>query len=166
MLAHDDFVGCKRDQRAARHGHSGAQDRDLSLVFTNRLRDLQRCEYKAARRVQDEIERYVLVRHLDGAQNILGIVYVDVTCDRKAQQPHGFLAGARAGSPAIFVRPRVARSCAPAWPRAIRYRNIGWIAENIKKSQKRSPIDMEASYGKWHVIPAPRVSKPSTPSSG
>jgi hypothetical protein len=25
--------------------------------------------------------------------------------------------------------------------------NIGWIAENMKKSQIRSPIDMEPSYG-------------------
>ena len=38
-------------------------------------------EHKAARRVEDEVERHVDVRHLDGAQNVFGIVNVDVTRD-------------------------------------------------------------------------------------
>jgi hypothetical protein len=28
---------------------------------------------------------------------------------------------------------------------SMRWRNIGWIAENMKNNQKRSPIDMETS---------------------
>src|ERR1700730_3967519 len=67
------------------------KDRDLTLVLTESLGDLQRRKYEAARRVQDEVERHVWIGHLYGAKNLLGIVDVDVTCNRKTEQPHGLL---------------------------------------------------------------------------
>ena len=46
MLAHDDFVGGERDQRAAGHGVVGHKHRNLGLVLTDRLGDLQRRQYQ------------------------------------------------------------------------------------------------------------------------
>jgi len=70
MLAHDDFVGCKRNQGATGHGVVGHKDCDPGLVLANSLRDLQRRQYKTTRGVEDEVERYIGIRHLDGAQNL------------------------------------------------------------------------------------------------
>src|ERR1700675_684275 len=69
----------------------GYKDRDPGLVLTDSLRDLQRREYKATRRVEDEVERHIGIRHLDGAQNVFGIVNVDVTRYWKTEEPHGLL---------------------------------------------------------------------------
>jgi hypothetical protein len=41
--------------------------------------------------VQDEVERHVGIGHLYSAKNLFGIVDVDVTCNRKTEQSHGFL---------------------------------------------------------------------------
>jgi hypothetical protein len=60
------------------------EDRDFRLVLTDRLRDLQRSKHETARGVQHEVDWHVDVRHLDGAQNVFGIVNVDVACNRKA----------------------------------------------------------------------------------
>ena len=97
MLAHDDLVGRERDQRAARHGVMGYEDRDLGLVIADRPRDLRRREHQSARRMEDDIEGDIVVRHLDGAQNVLGIVDVDVAHERKAQGAASSPAGAPAG---------------------------------------------------------------------
>src|SRR5437868_856371 len=69
----------------------GHKDRDLALVLTDGLGDLQRCKDKTTRGVEHEIDRHIVVRHLDGAQNLFGIVDVDITCDRKTEEPHGLL---------------------------------------------------------------------------
>src|SRR5882757_496270 len=91
MLAHYDFVGGERDQRAARHGVVGHKDRDLALVLTDSLRDLQCRKYQTARRVENEVEWYIGIRHLDRTQNVFGIVDVDVAGNRKTEKPHGLL---------------------------------------------------------------------------
>ena len=90
-MVHDDLVGRQRDQRAARHGVVRHEHRDLRLVLADRPGDLHGREHEPARRVQDDVERHVVVRHLDCAQNILGVVDVDVAHEREAQQPHGLL---------------------------------------------------------------------------
>ena len=41
--------------------------------------------------MQNEVERHIVVRHLDGAQHLLGVVDVDVAHEREAEQPHGLL---------------------------------------------------------------------------
>jgi hypothetical protein len=60
-------------------------------VVANRLRDLQRRKHQPARRMEDEVKRHVVVRHLDGAENVFGIIDVDVAHYRKAEQPHRLL---------------------------------------------------------------------------
>src|SRR6202045_4338745 len=91
MLAHDDFVGGERDQRAAGHGVVGHKHRNLGLVLTDRLGDLQRRQYQTPRSVEDEVERYLGIRQLNGAQNLFGIIDVDVARDGKSEEPHGLL---------------------------------------------------------------------------
>ncbi len=65
--------------------------RDLTLVLTDRFCDLQCRKDKTTRRVEHEVERHVVVRHLDGAQNLFGIVDVDIACDGKPEEPHRLL---------------------------------------------------------------------------
>ena len=57
----------------------------------NRPRDLQRRKHQSAGGVEDDVERNVIVRHLDRSQQLFGIIDVDVTHERKSQKPHGFL---------------------------------------------------------------------------
>ena len=57
----------------------------------NCLRDLQRREYESAGGVKDDVERDVVVRHLDRAQHLLRVVDVDVARDGEAQKPHRLL---------------------------------------------------------------------------
>ena len=45
--------------------------RDLRFVVANSVRDLKRSQDEAARRVQNHVQRHVVVGHLDGAQNVL-----------------------------------------------------------------------------------------------
>src|ERR1700730_11269157 len=123
------------------------KDRDLTLVLTDSLGDLQRRKYEAARRVQDEVERHVGIGHLYSAKNLFGIVDVDVTCNRKTEQSHGFLTmhhqdhrDFRVRSSCEILRTRMASS--------IFCCSNGWIAEKMKNNQNRSPIDMGLSF--WH----------------
>lgn len=69
----------------------GYEDGDLGLMVANRLRDLQRREHQSARRMQNEVERYLFVRHLDGPENLFGIIDIDVASHREAEESHGFL---------------------------------------------------------------------------
>jgi hypothetical protein len=55
------------------------------------LRDLQRRENQAAGRMEDEIKRNIIVRHLNGAQYFLGVIDVDVARHRKSEKSHRFL---------------------------------------------------------------------------
>jgi hypothetical protein len=41
--------------------------------------------------VKNHVERYLVVRHLDGAQDFLGVTDVDVARERESQEPHGLL---------------------------------------------------------------------------
>jgi hypothetical protein len=41
--------------------------------------------------MEDEIDGYVAIGHADGAQDLLGVVDVDIADERKSQQPHGLL---------------------------------------------------------------------------
>ena len=67
------------------------KDSDFAFVLENSARDLCRGQDKPARRVQDQIERYFRISQMNGAQNFLAIVDVDVTEDRETQKTHGFL---------------------------------------------------------------------------
>ena len=69
MLAHDDLVGRQRNEGAAGHGVMRHEGCDLGFMVANGLRDLERRQDQAARRVENYVERHVVVRHLDGAQN-------------------------------------------------------------------------------------------------
>src|SRR6266403_626128 len=46
---------------------------------------------EAAGCMKDDIERYVVVRHLDRAQKVFRVIDVDVTHEREAEKPHRFL---------------------------------------------------------------------------
>ena len=89
---HDDLVGGDRDERAAGHGVVGDEDGDLALMTLERERDLLRGEDEAARGVHQEIDRHLRRGEPNGAQDLLGIFYVDVASDRKAEEAHRLLA--------------------------------------------------------------------------
>ena len=42
--------------------------------------------------MEDDVERHIVVGHLDGAQHLFGVVDVDVARNRKAEEPHRLLA--------------------------------------------------------------------------
>ena len=67
------------------------EDRDLGFVVANGLRDLERRQDQAARRVENHVERHIVVRHLDGAQNILRVVDVDIAGQGKTEESHRLL---------------------------------------------------------------------------
>src|SRR5258708_15015146 len=60
-------------------------------MLTDSLRDLQCRKYETARRVENEVERHICIRHLDRTQNLFGIIDVDVAGNRKTEKPHGLL---------------------------------------------------------------------------
>ena len=70
-------------------------------MVANSLRDLKRRQHEAARRVQNHVERHVVVRHLDGAQNVLRVVDVDVAGQRKTKEPHRLLSVHQQNDPGI-----------------------------------------------------------------
>jgi hypothetical protein len=91
VLAHDDFVGRERNKRASRHRVMRHEDGDLGFVVANGLRDLERRQNQPARGVKNHVERHLVVRHLDGAQDFLGVIDVDVARERESQEPHDLL---------------------------------------------------------------------------
>src|SRR5438094_6692719 len=50
------------------------------------------CEDQAARSVDKKVDRHVRWGEPDGAQDLLGILDVDVASDRKSKEAHGLLA--------------------------------------------------------------------------
>ena len=60
-------------------------------MVANGLRDLERRQNQPAGGVENHVERYLIVRHLDGAQDFLGVTDVDVARERESQEPHGLL---------------------------------------------------------------------------
>ena len=54
--------------------------------------DLERGQYQAPRRVQHDVEGHLGIGEVDRPQDRLGIVHVDVSEDREAQDAHGLLA--------------------------------------------------------------------------
>jgi hypothetical protein len=91
MVAHHDFIGGERDERAARHRVMRHEYRDLRAVRADGPGDLKGGEDEAAGRMQNDVERNIIVGHLNGAEHLFGVVVVDVESDRKAQQPHRLL---------------------------------------------------------------------------
>jgi hypothetical protein len=91
-LAHHDLVGGQRDQRAARHGIDRHVDRHLGRVRLHRAGDLHGRQHQPARRVQDEVDGHVGWRFLDGGDDGLGVLQVDVAPDREAEQSRLLLA--------------------------------------------------------------------------
>src|SRR5467141_3635340 len=91
MFGHDDLVGSERNERPARHCIMRHEHADLGFVFMDRPRDLQCGEYDAAWSVQDDVEWNFIVRHLDRAQDLLGVADINVAHNREAKQPHRFL---------------------------------------------------------------------------
>ena len=89
---HDDLVGGDRDERAARHGVVGHKDGHLALVTLECERDLLRGKDEAAGGVHQKIDRHLRRGEPNGAQDLLGIFYVDVASDRKTEEAHGLLA--------------------------------------------------------------------------
>src|SRR5882757_7751583 len=167
MLAHYDFVGGERDQRAARHGVVGHKDRDLALVLTDSLRDLQRGQDETARRVENEVEWHIGIRHLDRTQNVFGIIDVDVAGNRKTEKPHGLLP--------------MHQQDYPRFPFALELRNLADAhgLEHLlpqhrldRGEYEEEPDNITHRHGilLWHDTQTahirPSVSKPSIPSSG
>ena len=65
---------------------------DFALVLFDCLGDLQRSEHQPAGSMKDNIERHFPISHVNGADDLLRIVDIDVAKDREAQEIHGFLA--------------------------------------------------------------------------
>lgn len=70
-------------------------------MVANSLRDLKRSQHEAARRVQNHVERHVVVRHLDGAQNVLRVIDVDIAGQWKTEKPHRLLSVHQQNDPGI-----------------------------------------------------------------
>jgi hypothetical protein len=68
------------------------EDGDLAAVALERVRDLSGRQHEPARRVDDQVDRVVGVGQLDGAEDLLRVVDVDVAHERKAEEAHGLLA--------------------------------------------------------------------------
>src|ERR1700682_3594284 len=67
------------------------KDSDITFVLEHSARDLCRSQDKTARRVQYQVERYFRIGQVNGAQNFLAIVDVDVAEQRETQQTHRLL---------------------------------------------------------------------------
>ena len=91
VFAHHDLVGSECDQRATGHRVMWHEHCDLALVSLNGAGNLGCRKHKAARRMQHDVERHLVVGHLDCAQYFFGVVDVDVAHQGKAQQVHRLL---------------------------------------------------------------------------
>jgi hypothetical protein len=69
-----------------RHEHC-----NLRLVVADRTGDLDCGEHQAARRMQNDIQWHIGVRHVNGAENLFGVIDIDVAHEREPQEPHRFL---------------------------------------------------------------------------
>jgi hypothetical protein len=78
VLAHDDLVGSEADQRSAGHRVVRHDRRHLAFVLVNRARDLKRGQHQPAGRVEHNVDRHRGVGEVDGSQDGLGVVHVDV----------------------------------------------------------------------------------------
>ncbi len=91
MPAHYDLVGGQRDQRSARHRVMWYEHGDLPFVAADSTGDLQRREDETSRCVQNEVQGDVVVGHMDRAEDLFRVVYVDIAHDRKSEEPHRLL---------------------------------------------------------------------------
>ena len=57
-----------------RHKHC-----NLRLVVADCAGDLDCGEHQAARRMQNDIQWHIRARHVNGAENLLGVMDIDVT---------------------------------------------------------------------------------------
>ncbi len=85
-LAEHDLVGGERDERAAGHGVDGNVDRHLARMRLDGTRDLHRRQHQAAGCMQDEIDRPLRRRLLDGGNDGLRILEIDVAGHGKSKQ--------------------------------------------------------------------------------
>lgn len=84
--AHDDVVGGERDEGSTAHGVVGHVHRDLGRVGGQRGSDLLGGEDEPAGGVQDQLDGHRLVGHLDGPDDRLGVVDVDVAAKGDAEE--------------------------------------------------------------------------------
>jgi len=98
---HHHLVGRQGQQGAARHGIVGDEDRHLALPVDQGVRDLLGGQHQPPGRVEDEVDGHVGWRQLDGPQDLLGVVDVDVASQRDAQQRHLLLAVDQGDDPAV-----------------------------------------------------------------
>ena len=67
------------------------EDRDLAFAFADGGRDLRRRQDQPSRSVEHEVQRHLGIRHHAGADDVLGIVDVDVAHQRESEQAHRLL---------------------------------------------------------------------------
>src|SRR5256885_9400000 len=67
------------------------EDADLRLVPTDRSGNLQSREDEPSGRMEDDVQRDVVIGHVDRAQHLFGVVDVDITHDWKPEELHRLL---------------------------------------------------------------------------
>ena len=92
VFIHQDFISSQGQQRAAGHRIVRHKDSHLALMAGERIGNLLGGQNKTARRVQDEVNRQIWVGQFDGAQNLLGVLDVDVSRHGESEEGHAFLA--------------------------------------------------------------------------
>lgn len=80
-----------RAMSVPRHGIVRHEDRHLPLPMADGMGDLERGQDQSARGMQYDVDRHLRIGQLAGAQDILGIVNVDIPHDRKAEHVHRLL---------------------------------------------------------------------------
>ena len=92
MFAHDDFIRGQGDEGAPGHGVVGDKHGDLAFMLLQGPGDLGGGEHQAARGMEHQVNGHVVAGEVNGPEDFLGVINVDVTENGKAQQSHGFLA--------------------------------------------------------------------------
>src|SRR5258708_18001919 len=91
MRRHDDFIGSQAYESTARHCVMRHKDSHLSVMVAESPRDLKRGKHQAAGSMDNQVDRHSSIGQADGAENLLGVVDIDVANDRKSKQAHGLL---------------------------------------------------------------------------
>ncbi len=78
----------------------GDEDGHPGRMLQQSVGHLLRGQHQAARRVQDDIYGYGIIRHLDGPDDLLRILDVDVAHEGKAEEAQGLLTVYESDDPA------------------------------------------------------------------